>query len=1454
MNNDLYYGSEAHWGIGVVEDVNDPLQAGRVRVRIYGIHTPDKNELPTSDLPWSQVMMPMNSASLSGVGTSPVGVKPGSMVYGVFLDSGSYQQFLVQGTMPGIRKSSEVQLDFSESSIFNSVAEDFGNSKPEQLFNLAKAKGIDENWSAALVAIVGKFTGNSYDPESTHSNNRFGLGKFNEVDRQKLVDRSSAAGVTVFDYKIQCEYIIDRVSEEARTYLSEIDSVNSIIRTPQSSREAVIAILQNTFRESTSTDLEQIQNSAEQAFNAFSSRPNSGNIGAFESKAPAEPLGKFSIIETQENLVYYLENARDQRLSGSNRIRGLIVHHTDTYENMNTTAEEIDRWHLEKGFSEIGYHIVLLRDGRIQIGRLATKTGAHALKGGYNSNTIGIAFVGGLVGNAGAPKVRSKNTFTDLQWAAFDKFLQAWLQVFPDSFQKGHRDTDPGGRTDPEFNVEEYVASRYSDWKAIPAQQEQPTEQATITEVPTDPTTPPTPSTNEPEVASEPTDTSAVEPAPSGPIVLPDFDPINFPSIPDPNDTPILDLGDLLGGGGGTATGGNAYTLNNQPGSYYLNFNNFTNLPSPTITAAGDISGSVTLTSLGSATFTMDVADDVNLGGTPTATTATPGTNTTQIATTAFVTAAVGAAGGGDVTKVGTPVDNQIGVWTGDGTIEGDANLTWDATTFNVGGNAFIDGDLTFASDGAGANWLKFYRQQSNLWRLTSSGVGDVFTVAGNLITFPQNVLIQRGGLEVQNTLHTAAEPFKGNITFDSASTTFTAFKLNVTDTNSAADSKIVDINLDTNNIFNIDKDGLTTLTGKYDFDFIAAPTTALTATISGAAGNITDTNIRYSVTYVTALGETTESPLSTTIASASSDQIELTSIPVSPDSRVIARKIYRGSQSNVGGFYRLYIATLNDNTTTSYTDNIAVVAGGGTPETNSPTRNTTSGSFNNITLLEVGSASNTVGKIKIYSNNGDNANKQNEAIEFEYGNNTGSWKLFPTSNELRLTNDGSNDAHLRLASIGNGSAGIEFSGAGYRGDIVTNFSYQMRINTNDTYGGANASLDLNNTSGGNVTLAQGGGDVGIGGAVAANSKLHSTVDATGTAVISFENTSSTTDDWRIKVGQPGQYDGYLMIGRGDFTIPGDIYLTSTGTLGTSTNFSVPDGNSFNSVSSGSLAFYKPYIQNAGISKTAEISFRNDASNTPGYFTFSGFYHDGAWQFLPDILALRTESATDARIGMGTGAPSNAVHLLHSNPTIRLEDSDGGYAYVSGNGAHVTISADAGNTQSGSRIAFEIDGVELMRLNNSGALTLGSDTVAVLNSPTFTGTPAAPTATTGTSTTQIATTAFVQQELAGIGGVAQVTAQTNSTVTTNLHQFSITTYAGAEYVITVESGGDRQITKILVTHDGTTAVGTEYGTVYTNSSLATFDVSVGSGNVRLTTNAASTSATNYTIQPILLVN
>ena len=56
------------WFIGVVEDRNDPLQLGRVRVRCYGWHTDDKNQIPTEALPWEVQLQGITSPALNGMG------------------------------------------------------------------------------------------------------------------------------------------------------------------------------------------------------------------------------------------------------------------------------------------------------------------------------------------------------------------------------------------------------------------------------------------------------------------------------------------------------------------------------------------------------------------------------------------------------------------------------------------------------------------------------------------------------------------------------------------------------------------------------------------------------------------------------------------------------------------------------------------------------------------------------------------------------------------------------------------------------------------------------------------------------------------------------------------------------------------------------------------------------------------------------------------------------------------------------------------------------------------------------------------------------------------------------------------------------------------------------------------------------------------------------------------
>lgn len=102
------------WFTGVVEDVRDPLQMGRIRVRCFGFHSENKADIPTNTLPWALVMMPITSASISGIGTSATGVLPGSWVIGFFRDGPSAQDPIVLGTVPSQTVSRPSSLGFSD--------------------------------------------------------------------------------------------------------------------------------------------------------------------------------------------------------------------------------------------------------------------------------------------------------------------------------------------------------------------------------------------------------------------------------------------------------------------------------------------------------------------------------------------------------------------------------------------------------------------------------------------------------------------------------------------------------------------------------------------------------------------------------------------------------------------------------------------------------------------------------------------------------------------------------------------------------------------------------------------------------------------------------------------------------------------------------------------------------------------------------------------------------------------------------------------------------------------------------------------------------------------------------------------------------------------------------------------------------------------------------------------
>ena len=102
----MFYGDTTRWFIGTVVDVNDPLQLGRLRVRIDGIHSDDKQAIPDDGLPWAQIIIPVNEGGTNGLG-NVTGIQPDARVFGIFLDGSDSQCPMVIGTMPKYEESSD---------------------------------------------------------------------------------------------------------------------------------------------------------------------------------------------------------------------------------------------------------------------------------------------------------------------------------------------------------------------------------------------------------------------------------------------------------------------------------------------------------------------------------------------------------------------------------------------------------------------------------------------------------------------------------------------------------------------------------------------------------------------------------------------------------------------------------------------------------------------------------------------------------------------------------------------------------------------------------------------------------------------------------------------------------------------------------------------------------------------------------------------------------------------------------------------------------------------------------------------------------------------------------------------------------------------------------------------------------------------------------------------------
>jgi hypothetical protein len=166
--------------IGIVEDNLDPLKLGRLRVRIFGIHTQNRKSgdaveyLPTSDLPWAFPAMPISNSSIDGI-SDFTGLVKGTRVLVFFLDNEGQRPFYFATIPFNLTELPDFTDGFSDPSSTHPSSDYIDESS---ISRLARNESIEETcvetknnslteWSVLGVDIAEPESG--YDAEYPHN-------------------------------------------------------------------------------------------------------------------------------------------------------------------------------------------------------------------------------------------------------------------------------------------------------------------------------------------------------------------------------------------------------------------------------------------------------------------------------------------------------------------------------------------------------------------------------------------------------------------------------------------------------------------------------------------------------------------------------------------------------------------------------------------------------------------------------------------------------------------------------------------------------------------------------------------------------------------------------------------------------------------------------------------------------------------------------------------------------------------------------------------------------------------------------------------------------------------------------------------------------------------------------------------------------------------------------------
>ena len=119
-------------------------------------------------------------------------------------------------------------------------------------------------------------------------------------------------------------------------------------------------------------------------------------------------------------------------------IKLIVVHCSDTDNNIDFRASDIHKMHLSFGWDGIGYHKIINRSGKIENGRPEYWIGAHVK--GKNDISLSVCLIG-------------KDYFTKKQFRSLESVLKKWKKTYPYAEVIGHRDAGNTNKTCPNFDV-----------------------------------------------------------------------------------------------------------------------------------------------------------------------------------------------------------------------------------------------------------------------------------------------------------------------------------------------------------------------------------------------------------------------------------------------------------------------------------------------------------------------------------------------------------------------------------------------------------------------------------------------------------------------------------------------------------------------------------------------------------------------------------------------------------------------------------------------------------------------------------------------------------------------------------------------------------------------------------------------------------------------------------------